>query len=91
MNGNKAISIIIIIIIINVVTVSMNIVKLDTLPVSPPSIIRIMKLKRMRWAGHVARMMEKRNTYRLWMGKPEGKRPVGRPRRTWVANIRMDL
>jgi hypothetical protein len=48
---------------------------------SSPSIIRILKSRRMRWAGHVARMGEKRNVYMLLMGKPEGKRPVGRPRR----------
>jgi hypothetical protein len=58
---------------------------------SSPSITRIMKWKRMRWAGHVARMGEKRNTYKLLVGKPEGKRPLGRPRRRWVDNIRMDL
>jgi hypothetical protein len=45
----------------------------------------------MRWAGHVARMGEKRNAYRLLVGKPDGKRPLGRPRRWWVDNIRMDL
>jgi hypothetical protein len=58
---------------------------------SSPSIIRIMKSRRMRWADHVARMGEKRNAYRLLVGKPEGKRPLGRPRRRWVDNIRMDL
>jgi hypothetical protein len=58
---------------------------------SSPSIIRIIKSRRMRWAGHVARMGEKRNAYRLFLGKPEGKRPLGRPRRRWVDNIRMDL
>jgi hypothetical protein len=58
---------------------------------SSPSIIRIIKSKRMRWAVHVARMGEKRNSYRLLVGKPEGKRPLGRPRRRWVENIRMDL
>jgi hypothetical protein len=47
---------------------------------SSPSIIRIIKPRRMRWAGHVARMGEKRNVYRLLVGKPEGKRPLGRPR-----------
>jgi hypothetical protein len=56
-----------------------------------PSIIRIIKPKRMRWAGHVARMREKRNAYSLLVGKPEGKRPLGRPRRRWVDNIKMDL
>jgi hypothetical protein len=58
---------------------------------SSPSIIRIIKSKRMRWVGHVARMGEKRNVYRLLVGKPEGKRPLGRPRRRWVDNIKMDL
>jgi hypothetical protein len=58
---------------------------------SSPSIIRIIKSRRMRWAGLVARMGEKRNAYRLLMGTPEGKRPLGRPRRRWVYNIRMDL
>jgi hypothetical protein len=58
---------------------------------SSPSIIRVMKSRRMRWAGHVARMGEKRNAHRLLVGKPEGKRPLGRPRRRWVDNIRMDL
>jgi hypothetical protein len=47
--------------------------------------------RRMRWAGHVARMGEKRNAYRLFVGKREGKRPLGRPRRRWVDNIRLDL
>jgi hypothetical protein len=58
---------------------------------SSPSIIRIMKSRWMRWAGHVARMGEKRNAYRLLVGKPEGKRPLGRPKRRWVDNIKMDL
>jgi hypothetical protein len=58
---------------------------------SSPSVIRIMKARRMRWAGHVARIGEKRNAYRLLVGKPEEKRPLGRPRRRWVDNIRMDL
>jgi hypothetical protein len=48
---------------------------------SSPSIIRIIKSRRMRWAGHVARIGEKRNAYRLLVGKPEGTRPLGRPRR----------
>jgi hypothetical protein len=55
---------------------------------SSPSIIRIIK---MRWEGHVARMGAKRNAYRLLVGEPEGKRPLGRPRRRWVDNIRMGL
>jgi hypothetical protein len=58
---------------------------------SSPSIVRIMKLKRMRCAEHVARMGEKRNAYRLLVGKSEGKRPLGRPRRRWLDSIRMDL
>jgi hypothetical protein len=58
---------------------------------SSPSIIRIIKWRMMRWVGHVTRMGEKRNSYRLLVGKPEGKRPLGRPRRRWVDNIRMDL
>jgi hypothetical protein len=45
----------------------------------------------MRWAGHVARIGEKRNVYRLFVGKPEGKRPLGRPRRRWIDNIKMNL
>jgi hypothetical protein len=58
---------------------------------SSPSIIRIMKARRLRWAWHVARMGEKRNAYRLLVGKPEGKRPLRRPRRRWVDNIRIGL
>jgi hypothetical protein len=58
---------------------------------SSPSIIRIIKSRRMKWAGHVARLGEKRNVYRLSVGKPEGKRPLGRPRRRWIDNIKMDL
>jgi hypothetical protein len=58
---------------------------------SSPSIIRIIKSRWMRCAGHVERMEEKRKTYRLLVGKPEGRRPLGRPRRRWVYNIRMAL
>jgi hypothetical protein len=58
---------------------------------SSPNIIRIIKSRRMRWAGHVARMWEKRNVYRLLVGKPEGKRPLGKPGRRWIDNIKMDL
>jgi hypothetical protein len=50
-----------------------------------------MKSRRMIWAGHVARMGEKRNAYRILVGKSEGKRPLGRRRRRWVNNIKMDL
>jgi hypothetical protein len=53
--------------------------------------MRIIKTRRMRWAGHAARIGEKRNAYRLLVGKPEGKKPLGRPRRRWVKNIRMNL
>ena len=54
-------------------------------------IIRVIKSRRMRWAGHVARMGERRDIYRVLVGKPEGKRPLGRPRRRWDDNIKMDL
>jgi hypothetical protein len=56
-----------------------------------PSIIRMIKSRRMRWAGHVARMGEKRNAYRILVGKPEGKRPLGRPICRWEDNIRVNL
>jgi hypothetical protein len=55
------------------------------------NIIRIIQSRRMRWAGHVARMGEKRNVYRLLVGKPERKRPLGRPRLRWIDNIKMDV
>jgi hypothetical protein len=58
---------------------------------SSPSIIRIIKSRRMRWEGHVARMGEKRNVYRLLVGKAEVKRSLGRPRRRWIDNITIDL
>jgi hypothetical protein len=58
---------------------------------SSPNIIRMIKSRRMRWAGHVAQMGEMRNAYRILVGKPEGMRPLGRPRRRWVDNIKMDL
>jgi hypothetical protein len=51
----------------------------------------MIKSRRMRWAGHVARMGEKRNSYRILVGEPEGKRPLGRLRRRWVDNMKMDL
>ncbi|KAJ4435334.1 hypothetical protein ANN_17945 [Periplaneta americana] len=56
-----------------------------------PDIIRNIKSRRLRWAGHVARMGESRNAYRVLVGRPEGKRPLGRPRRRWEDNIKMDL
>jgi len=58
---------------------------------SSPNILRVIKSRRMRWVGHVARMGEKRGVYRVLLGKPEGRRPLGRPRRRWVDNIRIDL
>ena len=58
---------------------------------SIPNIVRMVKSRRMRWAGHVARMGEDRGVHRVLVGKPEGKRPLGRPRRRWEDNIKMDL
>jgi hypothetical protein len=58
---------------------------------SSPSIIRVINSRRMRWAGHVAGMWEKRNAYRILVGKPEGTRPLGRTRRRCVDDIKMDL
>jgi len=54
---------------------------------SSPNIVRMIKSRRMRWAGHVARMSEIRGVYRVLVGKPEGKRPLWRPRRRWENNI----
>ena len=58
---------------------------------SLPNIVRVVKSRRMRWAGHVARMGEGRGVHRFLVGKPEGNRPLGRPRRRWNDNIMMDL
>jgi hypothetical protein len=58
---------------------------------SSPCIFRIMKARRMSWAGHIARMGENRSAYRLLVGKPKGRRPLLRPRRRWLDNIRMDF
>jgi len=58
---------------------------------SSPNIVRVIKSRRIRWAGHVARMGEESGMYRVLVGKAKGKRPLGRPRRRWVDNIRMDL
>ena len=55
------------------------------------NIVLVIKSRRMRWVGHVARMGEERRVYRVLVGKLEGKRLLGRPRRRWVNNIRMDL
>jgi hypothetical protein len=56
-----------------------------------PSIVRVIKASRMRWAGHVAYMGEVRGAYNILVGRPEGRRPLGRPRRRWEDNIKMDL
>jgi hypothetical protein len=58
---------------------------------SSPNIIRVIKSRRMRGAGHVARMGEERGAYRILVGRPEGRRPLGRPRRSWKDNIKMHL
>jgi transcription termination factor 2 len=58
---------------------------------SSPNIVRVITSGRMRWAEHVARMGEGRGVYRVLVGRPEGKRPLGRPRRRWKDNIKMDL
>jgi hypothetical protein len=58
---------------------------------SSPSIIRMVKSRSMRWTGHAARLGKKRNAYRILVGMPEGKRPLGRPILRWVDNIKMDL
>jgi hypothetical protein len=55
------------------------------------NIVRVIKSRRLRWTGHVARMGEGRGMYRVLVGKPEGKRPLGRPRHKWEDNVRMDL
>jgi hypothetical protein len=58
---------------------------------SSPNIIRVIKSRRMRWAGHVERMAEGRGAYRILVGRPEGRRPLGRPRRRWEDNIKINL
>jgi hypothetical protein len=58
---------------------------------SLPNIVRVIKSRRMRWAGHVARMGEGTGIYRVLVGRPECRRPLGRPRRRWEDNIKMDL
>jgi hypothetical protein len=58
---------------------------------SSPNTVQVIKTRRMRWSGHVARMGEERGVYRVLVGKPEGKIPLGRPRRRWENNIRMNL
>jgi hypothetical protein len=58
---------------------------------SSPNIVRVIKARRMRWAGHVARMWEVRGAYNILVRRPEGRKPLGRPRRRWKDNIKMDL
>jgi hypothetical protein len=58
---------------------------------SSPNIVKVITSRRMRWVGHVARMGEGRGVYRVLVGRPEGRRPLGRPRRRWEDNIKMDL
>jgi hypothetical protein len=58
---------------------------------SSPNFVRVIKSRRMRWAGHVAPMGERKNVDRVLFGRPEGKSPLGRPRRRWEDNIKMDL
>ena len=58
---------------------------------SSPNIVRVIKSRRMRWAGHVARMRKRKGVYRVLVGKREGKTPLGRPRRRWEDDIKMDL
>ena len=64
---------------------------LDEISVFSPNTVRVVKSRRKRWAGHVARMVEGRGVHKVLVGKPEGKRPFGRPRRRWKHNIKMDL
>jgi hypothetical protein len=58
---------------------------------SSPNIVRVIKSRRIRWAGHVARMGERRGVYRVLVGRPKGKRPLGRPRRSWRIKLRWTL
>jgi hypothetical protein len=58
---------------------------------SSPNIVKVIKSRRMKWAGHVARMEEVRGVYVVLVGRPEGKRPLGRPRRRWEDNIKLEI
>jgi hypothetical protein len=60
-------------------------------PYSSPNIVGVIKSRRLRWVGHVARMGERRGVYRVLVGRPETKRPLGRPRRRWEVNIKLEL
>jgi hypothetical protein len=62
-----------------------------TILYSSPSIVRVIKARRMRWAGHVARMGDVRGAYNILVGRPEGMRPLERPRRRWEGNIKIDF
>jgi hypothetical protein len=68
-----------------------NCIMMNFTACSSPNIVRVIKSRRMRWAGHVARMGEGRGVYRVLVWRPEGKRPLGRPRRRWEDKIKMDL
>ena len=56
-----------------------------------PNIVRVIKSRRLRWAGHVAKMEEGRSAFKILIGKPTGKKPLGKPRRRWEDNIKIDL
>jgi hypothetical protein len=71
---------------VNIITIIITIIKRRR-----ENIIRVIKSRRMRWAGHVARMGEKTGAYRILVGRPEGRRPLGRPMRRWENNIKIDL
>jgi hypothetical protein len=58
---------------------------------SSPNIVRVIKARRMKWMGHVVRIGEVRGAYNILVGRPEGRRPLGRPRRRWEDNIKMDV
>jgi hypothetical protein len=83
------------------VTVQHQVIAIPSAPFQPallekyrpimPNIIRVIKSRRMRWAEHVARMGEERDAYRILVGRPEGRRPLGRPRHRWEDNIKTDL
>ena len=64
---------------------------IEEVDLSSPNIVRVIKSRRMRWAGHVACMGESRGAYRVLVGNPEGKGPLGRPRRRWENNIKLDF
>jgi hypothetical protein len=65
--------------------------KLHSILYSSPNIVRVIKSRRIRWVGHVARMGEGKDAYRVFVGRPEGKRPLRRPKRRWEDNIKLDF